>query len=257
MHAAGSYISLRPCSIQYFAHSMSSRPGRPSSNGCFSHRSRRTAELALFAKGLSGSHISCGRAGKSRSKSRASENFEIACPRCAAIDHRDVIAAERRHQALEPVFVRRDGMRGDDGDEAPLRFLDADVERVAEREVFRAKPYDPCAARRSDIPRAIDRAGVHQQHFEVAAALPRQRFEDLWKPPLFVEGADDDAGFWRVGACHGLVASTTFTAAVRRTPRRRTTGLRCRAFRASTASREDRDRKTPAVAETNAARPST
>ena len=88
----------------------------------------------------------------------------------AAVHHRDRLAAERRNQTLEPVFVRRDRMRGNDGDESAPRFLNADVERVAEREVFGPQPDDPRAMRRRDVARAIDRARVDEQDLEIAVA---------------------------------------------------------------------------------------
>ena len=77
MHAAGSYWTLNPRWIQYLAQPMSSSPGNPSSYGHCSQSSRLMIELALFANGLSGSTTVRGCDGKIRSKSRASENFEI------------------------------------------------------------------------------------------------------------------------------------------------------------------------------------
>jgi hypothetical protein len=125
------------------------------------------------------------------------------------VNHRDGHAAEPRDQALEPVFARRDRMRGKDSDESSLPFLNALVERVAEGEVFRPQPHDPGAMRRRDVACAIDRARVHEQYFEIAVSLTSECFKDLWKPPLLVEGADDDARFGGMGACHGIVASST------------------------------------------------
>ena len=61
--------------------------GRPSSKGCSSHNARLTAEFALLTKKFFSSSTE-RRVGKTRLKSRASENFDELMAALPSEDHR-------------------------------------------------------------------------------------------------------------------------------------------------------------------------
>src|SRR5262249_23052481 len=91
------------------------------------------------------------------------------------------------------------------------RAPDPEIERVAEREVVRVQADDPCPVLRRDVAGAVDRAGIHQQDFEVAIGLALDRAQELGEPALLVERADDDAGL-RGRVVHGMAVGSRLTA---------------------------------------------
>ena len=112
-------------------------------------------------------------------------------------EYRDGRLAKRVYEPRQPFIVGGNGVCGQQGKKPAPRRTDPNVQRVAKGEVFQAERDEARAITGGNCSRAIDRPRIDQHHLKILVTLAGYCLKNVRKPPLLIEGANDNAGFWR------------------------------------------------------------
>jgi len=138
---------------------------------------RRDEDLGLFAECSEKVHLLA--------------EFGFGASELPAVDERGLLVGERRRESGEPLRRSRDGVSGDDGNVVAGGVFDADVERVAESEVFGANLDEPSGAAARDVASVVEGAAVDHDRFEFGISLIVEGVEESGEMLLFIKGADN------------------------------------------------------------------